>query len=80
MMRVTAGRWPQFCAMLCGFSAMLCVLLGAFTDARADLKHLQSDESAEIAYLIRRGTAVLAGLASGPRARPASRRLSAMVG
>jgi hypothetical protein len=50
MMRVPAGRWPQFCAMLC-------VLLGAFTDARADLKHLQSDESTEIAYLIRRGTA-----------------------
>jgi len=39
------------------FSAMLCVLLGAFTGARADVKHLQSDESTEIAYLIRRGTA-----------------------
>jgi hypothetical protein len=57
MMRVPAGRWPQFRAMSCVFSAMLCVLLGAFTDARADLKHLQSDESTEIAYLIRRGTA-----------------------
>src|SRR6266478_504521 len=57
MMRVPASRWPQFFAMSCVFSAMLWVLLGAFTGARADVKHLQSDESTEIAYLIRRGTA-----------------------
>ena len=50
MKRVPAGRWPQF-------SAMLCVLLGPSADAHADLEHLQSDESTEIAYLIRRGTA-----------------------
>jgi hypothetical protein len=50
MMRVPAGRWPQF-------SAMLCVLLAPNTHARADVKHLQSDEATEIAYLIRRGTA-----------------------
>jgi len=50
MTRVPAGWWPQF-------SAMLCVLLGPNTHARADVKHLQSDESTEIAYLIRRGTA-----------------------
>jgi hypothetical protein len=36
---------------------MVCVLLGPFAVAHADLKHLQSDESTEIAYLIRRGTA-----------------------
>ena len=58
-MRVPASRWPQFScsAMLSLFSTMLCVLLGPFTGARADVKHLQTDESTEIAYLIRRGTA-----------------------
>jgi hypothetical protein len=50
MMRVPARRWPIL-------PASLYILLGAFTDARADVKHLQSDESTEIAYLMRRGTA-----------------------
>jgi hypothetical protein len=50
MKRVPASRWPQFSAMLCG-------LLGSFTAASGDVKHLHSDESTEIAFLIRRGTA-----------------------
>ncbi len=50
MMRVAAGRWPQF-------STLFCVLLGPVTGACADVKHLRSDESTEIAYLIRSGTA-----------------------
>jgi hypothetical protein len=56
-MRVPAGRWPHYSAILSVFPAMLCLLLGPYSHARADLKHLQSDESKEIAFLIRRGTA-----------------------
>jgi hypothetical protein len=48
--QVPAARWPLF-------PTMLCVLLGVFAAARADVKHLQSDEATEIAYLVRRGTA-----------------------
>jgi hypothetical protein len=50
MMRAPASRWPIL-------PAAFCVLFGAFTDACADVKHLQSDESTEIAYLMRRATA-----------------------
>jgi hypothetical protein len=50
MTRVPAGRWPQF-------STLCCLLLGPVGGASADVKHLRSDESTEIAYLVRRGTA-----------------------
>jgi hypothetical protein len=43
-------RWPCL-------PAIFCVLLAVSSGVRADLKHLRSDESTEIAYLIRRGTA-----------------------
>jgi hypothetical protein len=43
-------RWPRF-------PAIFCVLLAVFSDVRAALEHLQSDEPTEIAYLMRRGTA-----------------------
>ena len=51
LMREPGIRWPVF-------PAMLCALLGVCADAcGADLKHMQSDESTEIAYLVHRGTA-----------------------
>src|SRR5579859_343231 len=55
MLRVSARRWFRFPALLCVVLGP--VLCGPLADARAELKHRRSDESAEVAYLIRRGTA-----------------------